>query len=580
MKRIKALAFLLAFIFIVGCTANETEQTVSESSIAENESSFEASSECASSDYVSEQSDESANSSEESSEEESSVPDESDVISNPDESEDNTGESSDTTSNDPSDDPSDDPNNNASGDKDNDAEPETVHDIELLIPPTESVPARQFTLFDPAVFEFDYSPADSETKQALLDELEAIIAKKSYGSEAEDMLRRGFSETIDHYHNFQRTFAFLGAPDVSEYVRTYMLDPLDTMVNTIIYEQSEGDHAGSASDSTKTMFIAKGAANDAIEASILVHELYHMAVAKEHWNVDSSYHFPLNEGGATIMELTLLGSDRFYDLTTLDHTRHGFGNGTAHSIYFGKLGPTNYSLYSSIWFRLFSLTDFKTMENFLYPNGTDAIREELVRRYGKDGGIYFDRLLTFFVSQGHDTAIDAESLYLELLGRRLKEIDSKQEMFSFIELYRMLRSVFGSDYVYQSTVEVMPDCLVSRTNDAIHPRLKYHTLDYLTAMAMLDHGILNTEELSDKEAYALAYSIIAPLWFDDPIEYRDFGGGDVDGSAIHFYQTVCTATYNDKGRICFEFKAVNNDEVYYTPKAYDGKTQRCYITFI
>ena len=408
---------------------------------------------------------------------------------------------------------------------------ETTRPVETTTPkdttqnqesPAEPSESQKVSLFSHSLRSKLPHAISAEKKRELLSELGDVLAQKDYGSEAELLLRESLSIVIDRYGNFASLFAFLKVPDTETYVRSYFISPLRTMVDTVVVSSKPG---GSASDSTKTITLQK-TSNAYSDASVVVHELWHMATAEEHWLVDSKLYMHLSEGGAQFIELTVSGPDK-YD--TLGRVRTGGAgsvdlNNKENAIMLSHFGSLKYSSYFGIWYRLFTLTDFDTMAYFEKPKGDQLIRKELVNKYGADGGAFFDLLVVYvtntYKTSSFETAIEFESIYLRLLKSRLSEIDSEYEMLTFLQLYRVTRLTFGSEYVHDYVVSTEDRGNVGYTETLIHPDLDYIGSDKAVADAVYEWHILNRSILTDKQEYALAYCLSAYPTNTGTTEYR------------------------------------------------------------
>lgn len=412
-----------------------------------------------------------------------------------------------------------------------------------------------------------------DTRDKLLSELNQVFAQKKYGEQAETLIRSSLERVMDNYINFQILFSFLGVPDAETYIRDYFITPLRVMVNKVNVTNNAGN--GSAGDYNNTITISKSNNAD-MDATVVVHELWHMAVSMEHSHttIGRLYHH-LNEGGASFMQLTLAGSNLYEGL--IDMRRGAIGaadpNNKEHQIQFAFYGNYNYAEYFAVWYRLMTLTDFDTMKLFLKANGDLLIRQAMIDKYGDEGGRFYDLLLAF--SQGkyeknrYESAIEFEAIYLRLLKGRLSEIKSEQEMLAFLQMYRITRLRFVSEHIRDTSRDG-----VRYIEHVIHPELDYTGLDKAVADEVYKWHILNKGNLTDEQEYALAYAITAYPSCTGTEEYRK------TYSAMNSELTICTGyqysiTVMDSNKIRFKFYFKGNKYDFDVSRYYNMTTGMC-----
>lgn len=395
-------------------------------------------------------------------------------------------------------------------------------------------------------------------KSALREELEAVLETKSYSEEAKEMLRNTMDRVMASYADFHALFSFFNVPDCEGYLRNLFIAPLRDMVDEIIITDNQG--SGSASDSTKTMTISRN--YDSTDAVVIVHELWHMAVATEHYIHDSTLYMHLNEGGATFAQLVLLGS-HYKNIQSLRGGASGAIDleNTENVIRMINHGNMKYSEYFGIWYRLFTLTDFDTMALFFKPDGERLIRDELIKKYGEDGEAFYDLLISYY-KRSHpasvfDNIIEFESLYLKMLKGRLSEVESKQEMLAFLQMYRLTRLALGSEYVRTYYIETPETGNVAYTETLVHPDLDYIGTDKAVAEAVYNWHILNKGALTDDMEYALAYCTVAPPHTEGVEEHK------VSEDALYNELALCSGySYNyavtEEGNIVFYFECYDS----------------------
>lgn len=423
-------------------------------------------------------------------------------------------------------------------------------------PPKQPSVSEQLSLFTEEAEAFLPPPIDEETKAALLHELEAVFAEKEYGERAENLIRSSMERIMENYTNFQFLFGFLQVPDAQTYLRNYYIMPLRNMVNTVNVTRDAGN--GSANDHDKILTICESD-DPGEDAVVVVHELWHMAVAYEHHSYyGNGLENSLNEGGASLMQLTLAGS-KYYKWNSQVHTGGVGGvdrDNPDNRLYISHFGRWNYSGFFALWYRLFTLTDFETMTLFLKPRGELLIREALVEEYGEDGGTFYDLLRQYdrkeFTNGAFPVMVAFESLYLRLLKSRLDEVDSPEEMMAFAQMYRVTRLALGSEYVCTYVIETEDRGNIGYTETLIHPELDYVGFDKAVAEAICRWGILNTGELTEEQEYALAYSFVAYPHNSGGEEYKKTFNA-VQAEPLVFADCQYVATVYPDGTLKFDF---------------------------
>lgn len=421
-------------------------------------------------------------------------------------------------------------------------------------------------VFNEAVLSTLPEPMSQETREQLLAELNQVFSQKQYGEQAETLIRSSMELLMDNYMNFQIMFSFLGVPDAETYIRDYFITPLRVMVNKVNVTNNAGN--GSSSDYNKTMTISQSSNAD-MDATVVIHELWHMAVCIEHSQTTvGRLYFHLNEGGATFMQLTLTGSKLYESMINM---RTGAVaainlNNREQKIEFIHFGSFYYANYFAVWYKLLTLTDFDTMKLFLKPNGDLLIRQAMIDKYGEEGGHFYDLLLEWskgkYPKSPYDSMIEIESIYLRLLKGRLNEIESEQEMLAFLQMYRITRLAFGSEYVRDTSGNG-----VTNLETIIHPDLDYVGFDKAVADEVYKWHILNKGNLTDEQEYALAYAISAYPSNTGIEEYRK------TRSAMYSELPICTGykysiTVMDSENIRFKF--------YFTGRKYNHDVSRYY----
>lgn len=183
-------------------------------------------------------------------------------------------------------------------------------------------------------------------------------------------------------------------------------------------------------------------------------------------------------------------------------------------------GSMLYGMRASVYFKLLALTDFETMQLYLKPKGELLIRDELVKRYGEEGGRVYDCL--HYTDNQFELVLEAERLFLKLFTQRIGEVSSQSEMLSYVHLYRLYRKVFCARYASNTTrVDEKSGTLVSVQREKVHPLLNFPEADASVAAAVLKWNILNPE-LPEDMARAAAHVLVSAPIFEDPIHCRDY----------------------------------------------------------
>ena len=340
------------------------------------------------------------------------------------------------------------------------------------------------------------TPISGEELLEIQQELTDILAQKNYTDRAKTLVWDTVALLSENYTKFQYLFSFLDPPDTASYLRQNILFPLETMVDTLTCSEEQFG-GGWAADATKEICIYMTFSQED-DCNTLIHELNHMLTTKEHGLVSSNLYRYIDEGDATFHQLSGLGQRKYRVMGDIkDITRdHPEPDSQILFLRAGGFGGGNYSDFSLIFFKLLALTDFETMTLFDQPKGEFLIREDLGRRYGEDGLAFYDSLTT---QLDYGTLLDAENRFLKLFLSRLSEVDSPEEMLSYLLLYRVYRRSFAPEYL-----EIDGDLI----REISHPALDYVATDQAVADAVLEWGLLNTQALSREEA-ALAARVLA-----------------------------------------------------------------------
>lgn len=367
-----------------------------------------------------------------------------------------------------------------------------------------------YPLFSPEATAIQPATITQEEMDSIDQELEVILASKTYPDTANELIRDTVAYLYQCYPNYESLFAFLNPPDTATYIRNYILQPLDRMVDTIECNISEGAGSGYAADYDRKISLNLTYEPD-INAVILVHELHHMTVCIEHNIYSSSIYNPLTEGSATLQEMTLIGTPYFQSLSASIGSSQRYPDPDHENCYLVTRGhgSFSYALYSSIYFKLYALTDFAAMEYFLEPKGEQKIRQELIARYGQDGADLYDTLENIMAESTFENAMKSESLFLKLFTSRLSEVKTIEDMYHYMQLYRIYRLVFSPEYVQEILEGDEINGYASYTSEISHPSLDFDAADSAVAEAVLNWNILNTEDLTESELLMIVNSLVS-----------------------------------------------------------------------
>lgn len=391
--------------------------------------------------------------------------------------------------------------------------------------PTEPVKTKSGYVFANKVQGMWPAAISDEEREKINTEMETLLEAKAYSESAKQLVRETVEAVICGQQAFQMLFGFLKPYSTYEYVHKFVLNPLDKMVDTLrcCGPESPEDLAwlhekygenptfrGKADDINKVVVIVMDAKSE-YNYLALIHELQHMAISEKHWEVSSSAYFELNEGAASFHQLTLQGT--FYDsLFTVKNGSIGAAdpNDKDCTIWLRGGGDPSYARYSNRYFKLLALTDFPTMNLFFEPKGELLIREELVRRYGEEGGTYYD---TLYTASKFDQIIASEQLFLKLFSSRMEEIASDSEAVSYAILYRLYRRAYCAQYTRTVAYET-ENGTSTWAQDIFCPALPYQDHDDLVAELLLNWECLNVENLSEEERRVVALYAVSPVMLD------------------------------------------------------------------
>lgn len=446
-------------------------------------------------------------------------------------------------------------------------------------PETVPYPLTENMFFTEEIISLCPESLTKEEESAITAELEAVLSKKDYSEAAKELVRDTFNAVMDGQKEFQALFGFLKPCGTAEYLRKYIIGPLDTMVNTLRFcgEKSPEDlewlydnygddpgFSGLTMDDKKTIVIIDNNVQD-MNICALAHELHHAAVLQKH-NISSSLIYnDLLEGEATLGQLSLIGSyyQSILDLMNGSVLYKDPENEDRYIELHGN-GGAYYSIWSNKYFKLLALTDFETMDHFMLPAGETEIRKNLVKRYGSEGGLFYDSLQS---AKEFDEVVENEARFLNLLYSRTNEITSAYDYAAYINLYRLYRRVFCARYIEQITIE-SNGTYESRTNEFTHPKLNYREYDTALAEQALKWEVFDGEHLTDNMKQVLAYSLIANLTPLNYIEYREYF---LSREGFTVFSSYYTLEYEENGDIHINIYFPEEKIVHYVIYSIEGK---------
>ena len=427
----------------------------------------------------------------------------------------------------------------------------------------------------------------SEERQQINAEVEELLSRKEYSDVAKTLVRDTVDAVISGQPEFQAMFGFLEPHGTEEFVLKYIIEPLDTMVDTLrccgeetpddlawLYE-NYGDPPGFnglTDEYNKEIIIVLGPDQNA-NTLFLLHELHHAVILREHDMFSSALYNELLEGGATIQQIAMTGS-YYHTLGDLIVGSRGYIDpaNDEYLIRFNGNGSFDYAYWGNKYFKLLALTDFDTMDLFAEPNGESKIRANLIERYGDEGGMFYDGLETV---DSFYSAIENESRFLRLFTSRMDEAGTASELVSYYQLYRLYRRVFAAKYMYESYVEI-DGSMELHEMEVAHPMLDYRTYDETMADALIKSGAVNTKGLTDEEARILSRILIvspSPHDYTEYYQYRNILSNesftDIRSKYIFEYAQsgdVSVRISSSDTEIEFCYSAV--DERFYLPTIY------------
>lgn len=405
---------------------------------------------------------------------------------------------------------------------------------ELSIPmppvtlPHESLPEEKLelsygpTMLYPELSASQPQPLSEEAKAQIMSEVEDLLARKNYTPEAAQLIRDTVEQLCTTYSSFQTLFAFVDVPDTETYIREAILNCLDQRVDIVCFPCHHSNllnpHLPDGhGDGVARTLHATPSTDASINAAMFLKWLSDIRSYEEGCATD------LTCGYHNIHLLTMMNSNHYQQLSSIYSLGQGFAdpNKPEHYLRYGQFMSNFDSFYTGKYFRLLLLTDYRTMEQYMRIGGDYVLYQELVHRYGNDGRKIFEGIHGLAPDdEWYDQVIETERLFLKLFTDRLNEIETGEDMASYLQLYRFYRQVFSVQYNHEYYVD-LNGCLNSRTIELVHPLLDYSSADMAVAQTAVKHGIFNDEAIPAELQLMLAHGLVSRRKAFDYIDNRE-----------------------------------------------------------
>lgn len=340
-----------------------------------------------------------------------------------------------------------------------------------------------------------------EDANEILAYMEEILDRKDYTSHAKAQIRDTVTQLIWYYPNYQTLFGFLEPMDTKTFICSAFLDALDEGVDHICFPCEHGKASVNYKDRTLHLPLTNQAEDNAINLIFLVTQI------------------PLIDGGmADLYAMTMIGSFRYYNIGAFyngSNTLYRDPNTEGRYLSFasGSFSGNGGNYWANMYFRLYALTDTETMLDYLSTLNREKITSYLQEHYGEEG-VEFFRSAKY---TDYDSYIKYENLFLKLFLQRLEEVETQEEMLSYLQLYRVYRKLFC--LVYEQ-VEI--DGNQRNVLELDHPELDYRGADALVAQAAYRNGMINEGTLTEAQAMELLINLIGRRKCTDYEDYRDY----------------------------------------------------------
>ncbi len=337
--------------------------------------------------------------------------------------------------------------------------------------------------------------------------MEQFLDRKDYSPHAKQQIRDTVTQLMWYYPNYQTLFGFLDPLDTKAFICDVFLAKLDGYVDHICFPCDHGETSADHQNRTLHLPLTNEAETNAMN-------LIYLATLMP--GNDS-----LRAGMAAVYAMTLIGSPQYSNLLS-------FTNGSS-SMYREPNTDNRYLRYASgsilrgasnqyakYYFRLYVLTDTETMLEYERTENAAVILDYLTEHYGSDGLRFYNEAMY----TGFEDALEGEKLFLQLFLQRLEEVETQEEMLSYLQLYRIYRKLFC--LVYQQR-EIEETSLGNQSNvlEMDHPELDYRGADALVADAACRSGMIQTGVLTQAQTMELLKSLIGRREYADYDDYRD-----------------------------------------------------------
>ena len=332
-----------------------------------------------------------------------------------------------------------------------------------------------------------------------------ILDQKDYTPHAKAQIKDTVTQLMWFYPNYQTLFAFLDPMDTKTFICSAFLDVLDEYVDQICFPCEHGSNSYDAESRTLHLQLTKEAATNAVNLIYVVTKLPYLG--------------SLREGMADLYAMTMMGSFQYSNFGAFYYgslRRFEDPNADGKYLYFasGSFSGNTVNYFANTYFRLYALTDTETMHEYLQQN-SDALMQYLKKHYGAEGVQYaFNHKYS-----DYESALEAEKLFLKLFLQRLEEVETQEEMLSYLQLYRVYRKLFCLIY-RQQEVEIVNGCNQLNVLEIPHPELDYRSADAKVAEAALRFGIIKQGTLTEAQAKELLMQLIGRREYTDYDDYR------------------------------------------------------------
>ena len=335
--------------------------------------------------------------------------------------------------------------------------------------------------------------------------MEKILERKDFTPHAKAQIKDTVTQLMWFYPNYQTMFAFLDPMDTKTFICSAFLDVLDEYVDQICFPCEHGSNSYDGESRTLHLQLTKEAPTNAVNLIYAVTKLPYLG--------------SLREGMADLYAMTMIGSFQYSNFGAFYYgplMRFEDPNAAGKYLYFasGGLSGNTINYFANTYFRLYALTDTETMHGYLEPN-SDVLGQYVMKHYGAEGYQYVSN----HKYTDYEKALAAEKLFLKLFLQRLEEVQTQEEMLSYLQLYRVYRKLFCLIY-RQEEVEVVNGCNQLNVLEIPHPELDYRSADAKVAEAALRFGIIKQGTLTDAQAKELLMQLIGRREYTDYDDYR------------------------------------------------------------